>query len=94
MMREDAAALREGVAVPREGEGAAALREDVAVGREAEEVVGAEAVPTVMDLVPALTPLAQITITVYVPGPTPDQAADWLPAVPDSADRTPCSKLD
>lgn len=35
--------------------------------------------------VPAVLLLEHMTITVYVPGEIPDQAADWPEALPDSA---------
>ncbi|GAA3244700.1 hypothetical protein GCM10020256_70680 [Streptomyces thermocoprophilus] len=54
-------------------------------------VAGAE---TITDWVPAVCWSEQITITVYVPGPTSDQAADWLTPVPDRATWRPWAKLD
>lgn len=44
---------------------------------------GAEETMTVW--VPAVLLLEHMTITVYVPGEIPDQAADWPEALPDSA---------
>ncbi len=53
-------------------------------------LAGAE---TITDWLPAVLPLEQTTTTVYVPGLTDDQAADWLTEVPDSATCRPWAKL-
>ncbi len=64
---------------------------------DVEEVGGtrgaAAAAETMTDWVPAVEPLEQTTTTVYVPGLTPDHAADWLMVVPDRATCRPWAKL-
>lgn len=55
----------------------------VGVAARLGEGEGAEETMTVW--VPAVLLLEHMTITVYVPGEIPDQAADWPEALPDSA---------
>ncbi len=57
------------------------------------EAEGLGAGDTTTDWVPAVLPLEHTTITVYVPAPTLDQAADWPEDVPDSATWRPCEKF-
>ncbi|GHI09857.1 hypothetical protein Scel_81780 [Streptomyces cellostaticus] len=54
---------------------------------------GAAGAETMTDWEPAVEPLEQTTTTVYVPGLTPDQAADWLMVVPDRAACRPWAKF-
>ncbi|GAA4309891.1 hypothetical protein GCM10023086_29460 [Streptomyces venetus] len=69
---------------PRDGEAEA-------VGDADLEGVGAG--ETTTDWVPAVVPSEQMTMTVYVPGETFDQAADWLVDVPERVTWRPWAKL-
>ncbi len=70
---------------PRDGE---------AEADAAERVDGEGAAETMTDWVPAvLCRPSTLTMTVYVPGLTLDQAADWSVVVPDSATWRPWAKL-
>jgi hypothetical protein len=72
---------------PRVGEGLA-LRVGVAVA----EIVGLA--ETITDWVPAVVPFWHITMTVYVPGLTFAQAADWRLLVPVNRAWRPWAKPD
>ncbi|BBC97766.1 hypothetical protein SRO_6590 [Streptomyces rochei] len=65
----------------------------VVPGLEVAARVGEEPADTITDWLPAVLPLEQTTTTVYVPGLTLDQAADWLIVVPDRATWRPCAKF-
>src|SRR5689334_4147403 len=58
----------------------------------AEEAAGFEWAETTTDWVPAVMSSAHTTITVYVPGRTLRQTADWPATVPASAARRPWAK--
>src|SRR3954466_4816679 len=70
---------------PRDGEG-----EAVADGMRA----GGSAGETMTDWVPAVVPFEHLTITVWVPESTSDQAADCSEPVPERATWRPWEKFD
>jgi hypothetical protein len=62
-------------------------------GEAVAEIVGVETGETMTDWVPAVLPLEHTTTTVYVPGLTFDQPADWRELDPVSAAWRPCEKF-